>query len=665
MSETVVVSSISAKVTADAKGFNATMQQAAAETRSAQTATKQLNAEIQATAKASSTAQTLPTLQKEVAQATREAAQANRDEATAANEAKSAHEGLEATLERTKETLGRRSLAHEALELLTGGGTVAVLGLAGGILKDSTQRMIELRDRARETAMSSGQITEELAGSLPVLGSIWQAGRNIRELFSGEAGIAKGIQEAAQRADEVTASVRAVAEETAAWRRESGDARQELERTVRDSSLKGLALEVAHVYDAYVDTMKRIQDDFTERTQTGPDIKGLMDQRAKVRAQADALRQRTAVARDNDTTQSWFGEYSDELAPQLDAAERDLKRLDRLIKQRNSDAEKAKKEAEQIAGQKAAADLAEKQRAAAEEASKAQSEAIARGLASIRESNPIDQEIKGLEMLGQAYRAGLIDAQHYMEGVAEVSRQKAEAIAEQQRQIREELDASRKALDEWGMTAGEKAARGVRVRGGTDQQAKEAKDLADAVAALDRIGSIDHGNPLDTYAAKMEALNDLLRNHKELQEQITRAQKEAAKARDDALAADARAWKEKIQTPLEKYKKQLEEISAEVAKGLLTPEEAEKAAALLEKEMAGAAGPRSDSGRWGGQGIEAAEYGSQKAAEVFAQAWNRTLGNSQQDLGRMQLEETKRQSGFLETIARAAAEPPPEAYTGI
>jgi hypothetical protein len=126
---------------------------------------------------------------------------------------------------------------------------------------------------------------------------------------------------------------------------------------------------------------------------------------------------------------------------------------------------------------------------------------------------------------------------------------------------------------EWGLSDGEKAAGSIRAKGGTDAQAKEAKDLADSIAALNKIGSIDKGDPLDTYAAKMEALNELLRAHKDLQDQITRAQKEAAKARDEALSADARAWKEKIQTPLEKYKKELQTISAEVAKGLLTREQ--------------------------------------------------------------------------------------------
>ncbi len=76
-----------------------------------------------------------------------------------------------------------------------GGGAIAGLSMAGRELASVTGDMVQYKNALRDGTMSQGEFTEKIMGSLPVLGAYWQAGRNIREMFTGEeAEIAKATK---------------------------------------------------------------------------------------------------------------------------------------------------------------------------------------------------------------------------------------------------------------------------------------------------------------------------------------------------------------------------------------------------------------------------------------------------------------------------------------
>lgn len=83
--------------------------------------------------------------------------------------------------------LGKKSMLGQITKLAMGGGAIAGASMLGRELAGSTKELADLADQMRENKMTTGEFTEKIAGSIPVLGNFWQAGRNIRELITGEA----------------------------------------------------------------------------------------------------------------------------------------------------------------------------------------------------------------------------------------------------------------------------------------------------------------------------------------------------------------------------------------------------------------------------------------------------------------------------------------------
>jgi hypothetical protein len=85
-----------------------------------------------------------------------------------------------------KSLLGEESGAGMALKALRGAGAVAVVGLVTRMLADSTGKAAELSKELRSGAKGAGDVADELLRALPVIGNIYTAGQNIREVLTGE-----------------------------------------------------------------------------------------------------------------------------------------------------------------------------------------------------------------------------------------------------------------------------------------------------------------------------------------------------------------------------------------------------------------------------------------------------------------------------------------------
>ncbi len=138
------------------------------------------------------------------------------------------------------DSFGKRSVLGQSLKLMAGSGALGALSKAGGELKDFTAKLVELKN----TKQSTGELTEELMKSLPVLGQFWQAGRNIREVLTGEEAAMKKVNQS------WSASVKIMNDATnarLAWRKETRDVLADMQK---EQKTAGQQTELAGIDDS-------------------------------------------------------------------------------------------------------------------------------------------------------------------------------------------------------------------------------------------------------------------------------------------------------------------------------------------------------------------------------------------------------------------------------
>jgi len=99
---------------------------------------------------------------------------------------KPAFKSVAQSLSDLKKTAGEGGQLGEFAKMARGAGAVAGIALAARTLTDLTGKAVSFRDAMREGSMSAGDVADQLARSIPVLGSIYAAGRNLRELITGQ-----------------------------------------------------------------------------------------------------------------------------------------------------------------------------------------------------------------------------------------------------------------------------------------------------------------------------------------------------------------------------------------------------------------------------------------------------------------------------------------------
>jgi hypothetical protein len=89
-------------------------------------------------------------------------------------------------LQGLKGMLGESSMAGLLANAMRGAGPMLAAALIANELNAATGEAKNLVTQFREGNISAGQMVEKIASSVPVFGSIWSAGRNIREMFTHE-----------------------------------------------------------------------------------------------------------------------------------------------------------------------------------------------------------------------------------------------------------------------------------------------------------------------------------------------------------------------------------------------------------------------------------------------------------------------------------------------
>ncbi len=114
--------------------------------------------------------------------------------------AEGTHKGF---LNGLKANFGKHSPFADITHLLKGGGAIFGLSLATSELAALTGEVVKLKDELNEGKISSGELADQLARAVPILGHLYAAGRNIHELWTGDEAVARMITEEASHTNKL------------------------------------------------------------------------------------------------------------------------------------------------------------------------------------------------------------------------------------------------------------------------------------------------------------------------------------------------------------------------------------------------------------------------------------------------------------------------------
>ncbi len=187
-----------------------------------------------------------------------------------------------------KAEFGKSSTLGQSLKLIAGGGAVGSLTMAGSKLKDFTGNLLEMQKALKAGTVTMGEFAEKTAESIPVLGQFWQAGRNIREMITGEqAELEKGLLVIQRRTTAWNNSTKAIQDAERAMRATSQTWADLREKLGQQTELVGLK-----------EPIRGLRELDMEATKAKDEVKQKID--AATKAWSDALN--TAAKRPFTTT---------------------------------------------------------------------------------------------------------------------------------------------------------------------------------------------------------------------------------------------------------------------------------------------------------------------------------------------------------------------------
>jgi hypothetical protein len=131
--------------------------------------------------------------------ATRQVGDAARGTAAQIDRAADSTRSLRDRLKDIRSQTGEGSGVHQLSQLLVGGGIVAGFGLLSREVNKMAGAAADMSDAFRSGKASLGDMAESMAASVPIYGDIWEAGRKIRETFTGEKWAFAQIEQEFQR----------------------------------------------------------------------------------------------------------------------------------------------------------------------------------------------------------------------------------------------------------------------------------------------------------------------------------------------------------------------------------------------------------------------------------------------------------------------------------
>jgi len=193
-----------------------------------------------------------------------------------------------------KAEFGRGSDLGQTIRMLQGFGPVAGFSLISMGLANAAGEARKLADAMRDTDMSAGQMTEELIGMVPILGGIWKAGRDIREIITGEQAAIRAMNVEAERTSLVMKLRLEIQERNIAATRRDAEAMADLNFQIAKlaAAKAGKPTEGMDLAKSAADREKQIRDEADAEIRAGREANEKL-------APLYAERERLAKARDD------------------------------------------------------------------------------------------------------------------------------------------------------------------------------------------------------------------------------------------------------------------------------------------------------------------------------------------------------------------------------
>lgn len=686
MPEAFEVGPIKATLRADYQQYEASFSSIIKQTRQLDTALAEADKTIAATESATkaaaaaqqqvtTTTRAMETATQEAVTATREAVAATRQVEPAAKEAAAgmaaydrearqaaeANRGLKGSLDDVKARLGKKSLFGDLVEVFLGGGAVAAVTIAADQIGRALQGIIKARDDLADGEKGKFQIADELTRSIPVLGQFYSAFSGVRELLTGEQGITRAIERSAQRVNAALDLVGNLRRATDQLKASSSDTIETINRQLRDLKLSGVALELARISDALKDA-KRANQETTKQSLNSEDRKAAIESLRAGRERAASLQDAVRDAQQvfANVSAADYGAVVRRAKDRLDLAQSELATQQQINRQLEVEAKSFERAAlaEQKRNDAKATELARQEAASAiaranEEARAGRLSGAGDYLGKVDEGNSIDTRRRREHLLQDLIRQGILLNSDYAAGVQLIARlqqgEAAEAATRAAASVRQ-LGAQ---IDQWGLSARSQTEIQLRAAGATKEWAAQGAKLAETLEQLQKIDRVQGRNDVDTFNQRIKLLRDAVRDGIITAKQFAEAQQRYGEELTQSLKAQADAVKQQVQTPLEKYRDEIDRLEALARTGLIDPETLRRAKKQAKDELLSASlEQRRAFEEAKNRAPDATAYGSQQAADLLARSLNAERVQGPRKIEEQTLEELKRQTKLIEQAQR-------------
>ena len=125
-------------------------------------------------------------------------------------------ENINAPFEKLKKIFGARGPLKDLTELAVGGGAFAGISFLTATMERATGGAKDLVTQFRAGTKTSGELADEALRLIPIFGNVYAAGRNIREIFTGEEAALARVRAEAEQLDKTMAVVKKLGDGTKA-----------------------------------------------------------------------------------------------------------------------------------------------------------------------------------------------------------------------------------------------------------------------------------------------------------------------------------------------------------------------------------------------------------------------------------------------------------------
>lgn len=223
--------------------------------------------------------------------------------------------------------------------------------------------------------------------------------------------------------------------------------------------------------------------------------------------------------------------------------------------------------------------------------------------------------------------------------------------AEKLQKVGDQLDQLKTDVNLIGLGEIDKEIFKLRELGATDEQLQQARGLLTIKSQLEGLSSIDTGNALTDYAAKLETLTKLWGDNAISLEQFTALRDAAQKTLGEKLADQAKSVIESVKSPLEAYQEELEKLQTLLERGLITQDVFDKAQKKAQATL-DSADKKSADDIATPKALRAGSADAQRLAYDAARGVQRTMGKD--EIAKKQLTTQEQMARSLSDIARSS-----------